>query len=1340
MTSQQSFVRVIFPLGMAFLFVVLWLRLPLGVPWGAAAPQVDFLRISQVYGGGGNSGSLYQNDFVELYNNSGTAINLNGWSVQYAGSSSDSWYVTPLGDVDIEANSYLLIKLAQGSGGSILLPTADVTGTTNLAASNGKVALVENETELEGVCPTSVVDFVGYGSANCFEGTAASSGASNTASLVRRDAGCMDSDDNAVDFLVADPPVPRNSAADTYVCLPALRLELSKSASAWVSLGEYFTYTLTVTNSTGSAVNKLTLTDTLPISVTFDEASNEGVLLGDVISWSIGGGFLDGAVLTRTFRVLAEEPGSITNADYAVRAATWATATLGKLVETFVSPLDLRVAVGGPVYGVIGEIFTYQISLTTQGVIGTGGVVLTDTFPAGLRYLHDTSGFMPFEVAPNTWVWALSDMAANTTRSFSVTVAVAEDLSGGDSLTNQISVSCEQLGDDPSNNVASMTTQVYPLVPIYDIQYVPQPEVDDASSYTGQVVWVDGLVIAEPGEIGYEMNNLVIADPSGGAWNGLMVYQGDSFAALSAPEGARLRLLGRIQEYHGMTEINIRSAPHAMQLLEGSDPLPSPVSLQTSQFVTGTQVEQWEGVLIEFADAVVNQKLDDGRWTCKNDGIATIVDDYGRMDGDLTYLPVPGERLSFVRGIGWYDNGEYQLQPRYDSDIAVFINTPVLTKVAPAYVDPGELFTYTLMLENKTGIELTNVTITDVLPENGSLAAILDGGLLDDDMITWKISNLPDQAQVQVHFAVTAAVDLGIVIWNEHYAVVAGNYLTPTYGMPLATTIGSYTPIPAIQGSGGASRFEHQVVTSRGVVVGIFEGNYSAGGVFDGFFLQDTVGDGDPTTSDGIFVNHGTSTLFYEIGDEIIITGTVQEFDEYGAAACQGDCLTQVRINALGYQVIGKGNITPAELIPLGEPLTAAAYFESLEGMLVQFPNTATVVGPTSHGAVTVIPGNEPVTRVLRYSPQEGMPFAVRHWVRYGSYTAPGLSVGSAIDGFLGPFTWSYAGYMVVTQPGEFWTAVYTQELPAKTPVWPEPADDQFSVATFNVYDFDQLGVKLDKVVQAVRQMNGPAFLAIQEISPTVAMSDFIGDLAAVGYEYEYAYSYPSHGISVALLWRSDLITQNEWITVQGCSPDGSSAANYDPMWEACRSQGMYPTFPRRPVVLTATLTLTDTSQQVIVIANHLKSKLGGEPSDWMRLAEAEFLADLVSDFVARGQKYVIVLGDLNDYEDSSPLQALYASGMLTNTWYTLPPDARYSYIYHGVSQALDHLLLTPALKAQLQSFSPLHFNADYPYYPYAGDGDVVWHTSDHDPLIATFEISSSELSTDRVYLPLLMR
>ncbi|HEX6023646.1 MAG TPA: lamin tail domain-containing protein [Solirubrobacter sp.] len=154
-----------------------------------AAPSTTVV-VSQVYGGGGNSGATYTQDFIELFNRGSTAISLNGWSVQYASSAGTTWQRTNLTNVTLQPGQYYLVSEAQGTGGTTPLPTPDAGGTIPMSATAGKVALVSNQVTLSGSCPTAgVVDFVGFGTAaNCFEGGAPTATLSNTTAALRDEA------------------------------------------------------------------------------------------------------------------------------------------------------------------------------------------------------------------------------------------------------------------------------------------------------------------------------------------------------------------------------------------------------------------------------------------------------------------------------------------------------------------------------------------------------------------------------------------------------------------------------------------------------------------------------------------------------------------------------------------------------------------------------------------------------------------------------------------------------------------------------------------------------------------------------------------------------------------------------------------------------------------------------------------------------------------------------------------------------------------------------------------------------------------------------------------------
>lgn len=182
-------------------------------------PVSSEVVISQLYGGGGNSGAPFSHDFIELFNRGSVPVNLTGWSVQYTSSTgSGTWQVTPLSGT-IAAGGYYLVRQAAGATASTPLPAHDASGTIAMAAGTGKVALQTSTAAIAGQCPSSsTADLVGYGgAASCFEGSAPTAAPSNTNAAIRKRGGCFDSNNNTVDFSIG-MPTPRNSASPTRSC------------------------------------------------------------------------------------------------------------------------------------------------------------------------------------------------------------------------------------------------------------------------------------------------------------------------------------------------------------------------------------------------------------------------------------------------------------------------------------------------------------------------------------------------------------------------------------------------------------------------------------------------------------------------------------------------------------------------------------------------------------------------------------------------------------------------------------------------------------------------------------------------------------------------------------------------------------------------------------------------------------------------------------------------------------------------------------------------------------------------------------------------------------------
>ena len=183
--------------------------------------------ISQIYGGGGNSGGIYTNDFVELFNRGTTTVSLAGWSIQYTSASGTGNFgsatnqITPLSR-SLAPGQYLLVQEAAGANVFAALPTPDITDSTpiNMSGTGGKVALVNTTTPLGcngSSTPCSpaqlaqIVDLVGWDGANFYEGSGPAPATTNSTAALRKNGGAQDTDNNSADFL-AGAPNPRNSA------------------------------------------------------------------------------------------------------------------------------------------------------------------------------------------------------------------------------------------------------------------------------------------------------------------------------------------------------------------------------------------------------------------------------------------------------------------------------------------------------------------------------------------------------------------------------------------------------------------------------------------------------------------------------------------------------------------------------------------------------------------------------------------------------------------------------------------------------------------------------------------------------------------------------------------------------------------------------------------------------------------------------------------------------------------------------------------------------------------------------------------------------------------------
>jgi hypothetical protein len=250
-----------------------------------------------VFGGGDNSGAPYRNDFVEIYNRGTTTVDFSvtPYSVQYAGVGANfGTNKTNLSKGIIAPGRYYLVQEAGGTTNGVALPAPDAIGTITMSNTAGKVALVAGTTLLlPATCPGddlltpfnpsggAIADLVGYGNSastagHCYEGAGPAGAPSNTTTAFRKAGGCVDTNDNAADFLSA-PPSPRNTTSPVGECKPEITINnVTVTEGNAGTVNANFTVTLSALSGSTVTVNYATADGTATAPA--DYQSTSGVL------------------------------------------------------------------------------------------------------------------------------------------------------------------------------------------------------------------------------------------------------------------------------------------------------------------------------------------------------------------------------------------------------------------------------------------------------------------------------------------------------------------------------------------------------------------------------------------------------------------------------------------------------------------------------------------------------------------------------------------------------------------------------------------------------------------------------------------------------------------------------------------------------------------------------------------------------------------------------------------------------------------------------------------------------------------------------------------------------
>jgi predicted extracellular nuclease len=715
------------------------------------------------------------------------------------------------------------------------------------------------------------------------------------------------------------------------------------------------------------------------------------------------------------------------------------------------------------------------------------------------------------------------------------------------------------------------------------------------------------------------------------------------------------------------------------------------------------------------------------------------------------------------------NSADFQLKtpsdPQNSSSVCIGQSTGISAVGAanPATVDIASttLLTVTISPNTATGVSVS----ADLTPLGGAAnTAFYDDGThgdatAGDDVFSLSYT-IPNSTQTGAQTLPVSASD-----GQGH---TASTTISVTVNPPQLT-------IMEIQGSGDRSPYESKSVRTTGVVTAVKS---------NGFWIQDLSGDGNPATSDGLFIFGGSPKP--AVGDSVLVAGKVQEFatsgDPSAAPATELSGSPTVSVISTGNPLPEAVTVTAADLDPNG-PIDQ---LEHLEGMRVHV-DVLNVIGPTS-GTLTEkdavstsngvffgeIPGQPRPFREagieLPAAAPAGSPCCIPFWngaphrIRVDSKSqttssAVDVTSGAVVANLTGPLDFGQHTYTIVTDTAP----TVVQGNISAIPVPVADGNKEFTVGAFNMERFydtvDDPGVsdvvlsstafnnRLNKASLAIRHvMNSPDVLAVEEMDNINALTLLANKLnadavAETGVNPNYVPFLEEGndvgGIDVGFLVKATRITVNS-VTQVGkdttfVQPDGTTALLND----------------RPPLVLQASVTNEHETTPFTVIVNHLRSLNSvDDPADGPRVrakraAQAEFLANLIQSMQSGDPNAkVVTVGDYNAFAVSDGYvdmmgtiagtptpadQVVLASPdlvdpNLTDLETTLPKDQQYSYNFDGVAQTLDHVLVTQSMYGIFGHFAYARNDADFPEI-YRNDPNRSERLSDHDMPVAYFNL-----------------
>jgi predicted extracellular nuclease len=473
-----------------------------------------------------------------------------------------------------------------------------------------------------------------------------------------------------------------------------------------------------------------------------------------------------------------------------------------------------------------------------------------------------------------------------------------------------------------------------------------------------------------------------------------------------------------------------------------------------------------------------------------------------------------------------------------------------------------------------------------------------------------------------------------------------------------------------------------------------------------------------------------------EVGDYVKLQGKVSEY--YGMTQMYKPWIT---IEDTGYPLP-----EAVELNPPTDDYASDVYYESLEGMLVCVSEMRVIAGTDHFNEIAGVVADSGIKRVF-----EDDPVGTGEIIFADDSGGLVINVrtGTLLKNLCGPLDYTYGEYKI--QPSADLPPEIVPEWWAESDcVWPRGLRFGFTVATYNMYnlfdEFDdpdkidgppsaeEVELQLTKHALTIKEiLRMPDLIAVQEVENIEILERLTktkpiqGKYGAVLIDGPYG-----RAVDVGLLYRKNRVTIVSAEARQTCTDlDDGYGPGTDPNFPC--PEGYNPLYSRPPLVVHLKTHgkwyrgRHGGGTDLWLIINHFKSKSTYAPTyadtEPRRIQQAEWVSSLVDEIQDNNcRAKVMVIGDLNSYENEAPITTLIDGG-LTNLVFEVNKRSRYSYIYRGMSGVLDHILITPSLHRNFLFARFVHFNTDFPYPLWNGDPTTGIRSTDHDVFMASFWI-----------------